>query len=122
MDRTFILIGGFYHLAFALFHMNFWKIFRWKASLRPITPANRSVMQVMNLCLIYIFLVVSAFSFLASGRLLASPAVAACISGFWLFRAVLQIAFFERKNPVSIILTALFLAGAALYGVPAIRQ
>jgi len=47
------MAGALYHLGFAAFHAFFWKLFRWKTSLRTATPLNRAVVQVLNLCLIY---------------------------------------------------------------------
>ena len=120
MNRTALLFtGGLYHLAFAVFHLGFWKLFRWKSTLRLTTPLNRSVMQVMNLCLVYGFSVVAFVSILFAGRMTASPVPSLSIAGFWLFRALLQILFFDVKNAPSVALTAFFLVGAMIYGMVA---
>jgi hypothetical protein len=42
------------------------------------------------------------------------------ISALWLFRAGLQLIYYDRKHKASIALTAYFLIGALLYGFPAL--
>ena len=54
--QTVIKIGGFYNLAFLVFHAMFWKIFKWHNELPKLTHINGAIMQVLNLCLMFYFL------------------------------------------------------------------
>lgn len=123
MAAAFLFIGGLYHLAFAVFHLSFGRIFKWKSSLRLTTPVNRSVMQVMNLCLIFLFVSISCVSFFGRDVLQnesAGKMILAFVAGFWLWRALLQVAFFGVRKTLSILLVMIFLAGFVLYGLLAL--
>jgi len=124
MKTTLIYIGGALHLAFAVFHIFFWKLFNWKESLRKTTPVNKGVMQVMNLCLIYLFLAFAFLSFFHAHDLLADDfgkTVLAVIAFFWLFRLIWQFEFFDWKKPLSIGLSVSFLALMMLYAIPVVK-
>lgn len=58
--KSMILAGGVYHVAFAIFHLIFWKLFRWKEDLASLSVINQAVMQILNLCLTVVFLITSA--------------------------------------------------------------
>jgi hypothetical protein len=121
MEKIILIIGGIYNLGFAIFHIFFWKIFRWKADLRSVMEINKGIMYVMNLCLIYVFLFFSYVSIFHYDLLLASKLgsiVLIFMSLFWFFRAVEQVIFFDIKKPVSIIFTIVFLIGGILYLFP----
>jgi hypothetical protein len=94
--------------------------FKWKSSLRLTTPVNRAVMQVMNLCLIFLFIAFSGISFFGREILLnqtAGKLILTFIAGFWFWRALLQLVFFGGQKPVSLLLVMIFLAGSVLYGL-----
>lgn len=121
MSNIYLMIGGIYHIGFIIFHIFFWKIFRWKADLRSLMPLNRGIMQVINLCLIFVFFIFAYISFFYRQELVATPlgkVMLLLIAIFWLLRAIEQIIFFPRKNVVSIIFLIIFLSGSALYLIP----
>jgi hypothetical protein len=111
--RAALFAVGVYHLGFALFHLGFWKLFRWKEELARLGHVNRAIMQVLNVCFTYLAF---AFAVLA----LAFPhslgnAVLGVLAGLWLLRAALQVVFFRRVSArINAALVALFLLGAAL--------
>ena len=112
-----------YNFCFAVFHGFFWKIFRWKADLRALTPINRAIMQVLNLRLIYVFAGFGVMAFLLAGRpVLGSfeKCLLLFISVFWLMRAVEQIVFFNSRKPVSWAFFAVFLTGSAVHFLAAV--
>ncbi len=116
-----IFIGGIYHLAFAVFHVLFWKLFRWKDELSKLNVINRGVMQILNLRLIFIFLVFAYVSFFHSTELLTTGIgniLLLAIALGWLGRAIEQIYFFGLKKAVSIMMFAIFIVGAAIYIYP----
>jgi len=121
MRNVLLTVAGSYCLAFVMFHLSFWKIFRWKADLQRLTPVNRAIMQVLNLRLTYVFLVVGAALFMFQTSLcqtdLGRFILAAC-AVFWLMRAIEQIVFFNAKSIVSLSFVVVFLIGAALFAAP----
>src|SRR3989304_1344596 len=99
-----LTIGGIYNLGFAIFHLLFWKIFKWKKDLASLTHVNRSVMQILNLRLTYVFLVMAFALFVFSTEMTASrlgQALLIASSVFWFMRVGEQVVFFGRKHKVS---------------------
>jgi ABC-type thiamin/hydroxymethylpyrimidine transport system permease subunit len=120
-----IRIGGLCALALVAFHLSFWRLFCWREDLRSLTSLNRAVMQVMNLALIYVFLLFAYISFAHTEDLLSTPlghSLLVLISGLWLFRAVLQVVFFKLRHPGSIAFLVFCLASLSLYAIPAFRS
>lgn len=121
--EAIIFVGGVYNLGFAIFHLMFWRLFRWKKDLASLTLINRSVMQILNLCLTFVFLVMAYVSFFHSPELIQTSlgkAILIAFSLFWFLRTVEQVVFFGVKNKVSIALTLVFLLGSVIYLVPAL--
>lgn len=121
MARTLILVGGFYNLAFAVFHLLFWRIFNWKTDLKQVSFLNRAIMQVLNLCLIWVFAIFGYISIFHANDLLASSlghSLLVLMALFWLFRAIEQIIFFRLKSWGSWLFLAVFLIGVLLYAYP----
>jgi hypothetical protein len=120
MKNTLLVIGGLYSFAFAAFHMLFWKLFRWKGDLQRLTPVNRAIMQVLNLRLIYVFVIMGLTTVLFPGPLLATDLgrfVLGAMSLFWLMRAIEQIIFFGLRATASIAIFGVFLIGSGIFGV-----
>ena len=84
LSGTTIMIGGVYNLGFAIFHLMFWRIFRWKKDLSRLTFINRSVMQILNLCLTFVFLLVAYISFFNTSELIQTNLGKALLVGFFL--------------------------------------
>jgi len=123
--KILIYIGGFYCLAFAIFHLAFWKLFDWKTELPKLNAINRGVMQVLNLRLTYVFLVCAFLSFFFTSDLLMTDlgkTVLAAISLFCLMRAIEQPIFWKFKDAVSVAFFVVFLFGAAIYFLPLVLQ
>ena len=122
--ETIIFVGGVYNLGFAVFHLMFWRLFRWKKDLASLTFTNRSIIQILNLCLTFIFLVMAYVSFFHSPELIQTSlgkTILVAFSLFWFLRMVEQVVFFGVKNRVSIILTLVFLLGSVIYLVPVLQ-
>ncbi|MCJ7771591.1 MAG: hypothetical protein MUP22_00495 [Desulfobacterales bacterium] len=114
-------IGGIYNLAFAVFHCLFWKIFKWDSELSQLNVLNRAIMQVLNLCLIFCFLIFFYISVFHTSDLLSTPlgqSILICISIFWLLRAMEQILFFKLKHWGSVVFLIIFIFGAVIYLIP----
>jgi hypothetical protein len=121
LAETIILIGGIFNLGFAVFHLIFWRLFRWKEDLASLTSINRSVMQILNLCLIFVFLVIAYISIFFSSAMISTSlgkTLLIAFSLFWFQRMIEQIIFFGIKNKVSLVFTLVFLVGSIIYALP----
>ncbi len=117
----FIYAGGIYTSLLIVFHLLFWRIFKWRERLAPLDWVNRSTVQVLNLGITFLFVMLAYVSFFHTRELLHSElgkSLLIFISALWFFRAALQIHFYKLKHPASIGLTGYFLLGGILYGAP----
>lgn len=120
-SKTCIIIGGFYNLGFAIFHIFFWKIFEWKSQLRLLNFVNKGLIQIFNLCLIVLFLFFAFSSIFYTNELIITSLGRLnifFISLFWFLRAAYQIYFFGIKNQISLLLFIIFMFGGLIYLYP----
>jgi len=118
--KLVIYICGFYCLAFALFHIGFWKIFKWNGDLKKLFFANRGIMQILNVQIIYFFLFVALICIAFPAELLNTELGNVFLLGcslFWLIRTIQQFIFF-KANYVIHILTVIFIIGTILFALP----
>jgi hypothetical protein len=123
MGEALVVAGGIYTLALIVFHVFFWRIFKWPETLASLNYVNRATMQVLNISLTFIFCIFAYVSFLHTDELLNTQlgqAMLVSISMLWLFRAALQLVFYGWRHKVSAALAVYFLLGAILYGAPVI--
>src|SRR5689334_18976979 len=121
MDGPMIFLCGIYSLGFAVFHSRFWKIFDWKNELIKLHPANRAILQISNLRLIYFFLFVAVICFTFPNQLLNTSLGQFFMVGmslFWLTRAIEQFIFLRVEHPMVHFLTYIFLIGSILFAIP----
>ncbi len=125
MIKAFLLACGFYNLAFAGFHIMFWKIFKWKEDLHKNTVGNRAIMQILNIRLIYIFLLIGFIYLLLPEQLMETRLgfiLQIGILGFWVGRTIEQFIFLRIKSKMVNILTIVFIAGVILHLLPILLQ
>ncbi|MCE1163903.1 MAG: hypothetical protein LWX07_00715 [Bacteroidetes bacterium] len=119
MDKILLIkICGVYDFAFFVFHIFFWKLFDWKNDLAKLKPGNRAIMQILNLRLIYIFLLMSAVCFFFAGELASTSLGRFLLAGFflfWLGRLIEQFIFLRIKSRMVTILTFVFIAGVIMH-------
>ncbi len=123
MNEILIIAGGVYTVGLIIFHVFFWKIFKWPKTLESLNGVNRSTMQVLNISITFIFFIFAYISFIHTRELLNTKlgnTLLFLIACLWLFRAVQQVVFYKLKHKVSIGLAVYCLVGAILYGVPVI--
>jgi hypothetical protein len=121
MPTIAIIVGGIFNVSFAVFHLFFWRLFDWKHDLASLSFINRQVMQVLNLCLAFAFLIFAYISLFHTTALMHTnlgQALLLLISLFWLLRAAEQVIFFGLKNTLSVVFFAVFLFGGILYAYP----
>jgi len=121
LSQSFLSAGGVFHLALAVFHLFFWRIFRWKEDLASLTHINRAAMQILNICLALLFFVMMYISFFHAAELLVTSlgsTILASIALFWVLRLILQFVFFGARHRISILFVVVFTIGAPLYLIP----
>jgi hypothetical protein len=118
--RSLIIFGGVYCLAFAIFHLAFWRLFNWKTDLPKLNSINRGVLQVLNLRLTYVFFVVAFFCFFLTDELLNTNLgkfVLGATSLFALMRAIEQLIFWKVEK-IGVTFFVIFLIGAGIFATP----
>lgn len=123
--KTVIFICGLYSIAFAIFHVFFWKLFHWKKELSKLSFANKAIVQILNTRLIYFFLFIAFICFVYPDELLSSnlgKAFLAGISLFWLGRTIEQFVFLKVNNRYVHVLTIIFIAGTVLFALPVLMR
>jgi len=116
-----LYLGGGLHLAWAVFHLFFPRIFAWNKALADLDPVNRGITQVLNLCLTFYFVAAGYLSLVFAPELLTSALghkLIAIFTAFWLLRLGLQFRFFRAVHPISLLLIALFALTAGAYAYP----
>jgi hypothetical protein len=120
-SHLWIYAAAGYNVALAVFHLGFWRLFRWKEELAKLHPANRGVMQVMNLMLTFLFLVLAGIQVLLPGEMTATALgrlLTAGLTAFWLLRAILQPVFWSTMpKATNAAFICLFMLGAGLHAL-----
>ena len=123
MKESLIIAGGIYTIILIIFHVMFWRIFKWPETLNSLNYINKATIQVLNISITFIFFIIAYISLVHTHELLTTQlgkSLLVLISCLWLFRATQQVAFYKLKHKASIGLTFYFLTGAFLYGLPVI--
>ncbi len=118
--NSIILLCGFYNIGFAIFHIAFWKIFHWDSELKKLSFANKGIMQILNVQMIYYWLFVAIASFAFPTELLTTKFGNFFLIGnsiFWLLRTIQQFIFLRANHIAIHILTFIFMIGALLFAL-----
>jgi hypothetical protein len=115
-----IFASGVFNLALAAFHLLFWRLFRWPRSLSGSGDLNRSVTQILNLAITYLFTLAALVCFLFPSELTATTLgrfwlIAMAV--FWLARALIQPPFFGLRHPLSVAIFCVFVLGAVIHAM-----
>lgn len=122
---TILFLCGLYAFGLALFHLFFPKIFNWKNDLKKITFANRAIIQILNVQIIFYFIFVGAICFLFPSELITTKFGRFFLAGnslFWLTRTIQQFIFLRMNHYKIHLLTFLFFLGAFLFALPLILR
>lgn len=114
--RTLIQIGGMLWVICFVFHIFFWRLFDWRRDLESVMVVNKSIIQVLNLCLMLCFLIFAYISLLQTDELLSTSLGKSLIAGmalFGIFRFAVHFFFFDLRLARSKVV----LFGALLIGV-----
>ena len=118
MRSALILSAGLFDLAIAVFHLLFWRMFRWPESLAGSGRLNTAITQTLNIMLTYVFVVYGVT--LLMQRTEATPALLLPGVGFGVIRIYLQFRLFGVANRASIAFVAAAMLGTVLHLVPAL--
>ena len=119
--ETIIIICGFYNIAFALFHVGFWKMFKWDIELKKLSFSNKGIMQILNIQISYYFIMTAIICFVFPAELLTTKLGNWFLIGnsiFWLIRTIQQFVFLRANHFKIHMLTFIFLIGTILFLLP----
>ena len=123
--KSILVLGGIFNIGFAIFHILFWKIFRWDNYLKKLNFANKAIIQLLNVQIIYYFLFTACICFVCPTELITTKLGHAFLGGtslFWFIRAIQQFIFLRAPDFKIHILTLLFLIGTILFALPLLRS
>jgi hypothetical protein len=121
--KAIVFVCGIYSIAFAIFHILFWKLFKWKKDLDRLNFNNKAIVQILNIRLIYIFIFTAVVCFVYPDELLKSNLGHFFLGGmslFWAGRTVEQLILFNNNSWVHYLLLFLFILGTLIFGLPLI--
>lgn len=119
-----ITLAGVYNLLLVIFHLLFWRMFKWKTDLRKLGFANKAIIQILNIQLIYYFLVVAIICFAFPEELVKTNLGRFFLFSnamFWLIRTLQQFVFLRVKNIFVNYLTVYFFLGVVIFSIPLIK-
>ncbi len=58
-----IIFLGFYNLLFAVFHLLFWRLFKWNKEVQKLSFTNCRIIQILNIQIIYYFVALAIVCF-----------------------------------------------------------
>jgi hypothetical protein len=118
-----IYLAGIHALGFALFHIYFWRLFKWKTELAKLHTPTRAITQMLNIQLIYFAFGTSILCFFYTEMLLYTAfgnILLVFYSGFWFVRLVQQFIFLRYNHWMIHVTTVLFILGCLLFALPLI--
>jgi uncharacterized membrane protein len=113
MKQGLVLAAALFDLGLAGFHVAFWRLFHWPQSLAASGRLNASIMQVMNIMLIYSFLMLGLVLIWLGAQ--TPPLLLLAVAGFGALRLGLQPFYFGLNHAASKILTLVFLVATLLH-------
>ncbi len=116
----FIYCAGVYSISLAVFHIMFWKIpmFNWREELDKLSPVNKGVMQVLNLCLTVLFVLTGFVLFIHAREIFYTSLGRMLLAGFsifWLLRFIFQFIFWDNNK---LVFHLIFGSGFLLFLLP----
>jgi hypothetical protein len=119
--KTVIFLCGLYNIGFALFHISFWKLFYWDSDLKKLSFANKAVMQILNIQIIYYFIFVAFICLCYPIELLTTNFGYIFLGGtslYWFIRTIQQFIYLLVNNFKIHLLTFIFAIGTILFALP----
>lgn len=114
-------VCGIFNIILVIFHLFFWKIFRWKLTLAKGTRTNKAIIQIFNIQLLVLFTIMAFIYLKYPLDLLKTPLGNAVLIGFaifWTIRFFQQFIFLKQKGTMVFVLNILFFIGAIIHTLP----
>jgi hypothetical protein len=121
MAKTLLLIGGVINALFTIFHILFWKLFDWPATIMYMSSEHRALVQVFNIhtAIAIGFFTVASLGFRNDllttrvGRL-----IIATIAVYFYVRALNSLIFWSISDPVNMFIFIVCLIVGGIYTYP----
>ncbi len=68
MSKILLICAGSMGILFSIVHMLFWKMLNWNRELMALGPENRTVMELLNIAVIYFLLASAGVTFFMARR------------------------------------------------------
>ena len=125
--KRIIFFGGIYNILIGIFHLTFWKteLLNWKEELLKMSYMNAATIQMLNMCLTFVFFFMAYIAFFNSEDLLKSKLGKSLLYGFsifWAFRIIIGLIFVDIEGAFDIAFLILLLIGVFVYLVPALTH
>lgn len=119
--QALIIAGGVGAIGATIFHLFFWRLFNWPQDLKSASFINRQVIQILNICLTFVFAIFAYISITHADALLTTSlgrSLVLLIALFWFFRAAQQIWFFGLRHLASKAIFGAAMLGGVLHATP----
>ena len=124
MEKYIIIyICGIHSVLFAIFHALFWKLFNWPPESKNMGRNNSAIIQILNIRIIYIFLLTAFLCFFFTKDLYSTSLGKAFMVGmalFWMGRLLEQFIFLRVNHWLIHVLTLFFITGIIIFIIPVI--
>lgn len=113
-----IKLAALFNFVFGVFHLFFWKLLKWEDQLKRVSLVNKAVVQTLNICLTFIFLLIAYIFFFHSDEILTTSIGRVLLLGmalFWSVRVVAQLYFFNLKERIHQFLLLIFVCGIVIH-------
>lgn len=123
--KKIIFICGILSVVFALFHIAFWWLFKWPATLEYMYPGHRMLMQTFNFCMLPLFIFFSYVYLALSQEILSTRlgrAVLLMNASIYYFRSLAELIFGDIRLGESQFFFGLCLVMGILFTVPALKN
>jgi hypothetical protein len=121
MTSVLMLVAALYCFALGIFHLMFWRLFGWPASLAGSGSINASVTQTLNIMLTFgVTMYGAALLWAALHPERATWTLPAAGAAFLAVRIAVQPFQFSMRDRPSQMITLAFVAGALIHGAAAL--
>lgn len=113
-----IIVVALFNFLFGVFHLFFWKLLKWDEQLKRVSSVNKAVVQTLNICLTFLFLLIAYIFFFYSDDVLTTSIGRILLLGmtlFWSVRIVAQLYFFNLKERIHQVLLIIFIFGVVFH-------
>jgi hypothetical protein len=101
VSLTSIYFGGILTLLMAIFHTQFYRLFKWDVEYRNISAINKKIFFTIHLALLLLFFGLGFLTIIYAHELSRCEGISLginiIISMFWLWRSIWQIIYFKGK-------------------------